>query len=52
MPNFDCLEKVLGIASPPHLVYDFSKKKRFSFDILLTDQIFVLKLFVSRVVTL
>ena len=26
MLNFDFLEKDLGIASPPHFVYDFSKK--------------------------
>ena len=24
--QFDFLEKVLGIASPPHFVYDFSRK--------------------------
>ena len=26
MPNFDFLEKGLGIVSPPHFVYDFSTK--------------------------
>ena len=26
MLNFDFLEKVLGIVSPPHFVYDFSRK--------------------------
>ena len=26
VPNFDFLEKGLGIASPPHFVYDFSRK--------------------------
>ena len=24
--NFDLLEKGLGLASPPHFVYDFSRK--------------------------
>ena len=26
MPNFEFLEKGLGIVSPTHFVYDFSKK--------------------------
>ena len=26
MPNFEYLEKGLGIVSPTHFVYDFSKK--------------------------
>ena len=26
MLNFDFLEEVLGIVSPPHFAYDFSKK--------------------------
>ena len=26
MRNFDFLEKGLGMVSPPHLVYDFSRK--------------------------
>ena len=26
MPNFDFLDKVLGIVSPAHFVYDFSPK--------------------------
>ena len=26
MLNFDALEKGLGIVSPPHFVYDFSRK--------------------------
>ena len=67
MLNFDCLEKGLGIVSPPHFVYDFSRKqeKFFSCYIPSTDQISlsdclyflrywaicILKLFVSQVVT-
>ena len=38
MPNFNFPEKGLGLVSPPHFVYDFSKKC-FSCYILLTDQI-------------
>ena len=37
MLNFDYLDKVLGIVSPAHFVYDFSTKC--SCYILLTDQI-------------
>ena len=36
IPNFDFLEKGLGIVSPSHFVYEFSKKC-FSCYILLTD---------------
>ena len=32
MFNFDFLEKRLGIVSPPHLVYDFSRKMFFMLD--------------------
>ena len=39
MLNFDFLEKGLGIVSPSHFAYDFSKKKKFSCYALLTDQI-------------
>ena len=39
MLNFDNLKKVLGIVSPSHFVYDFSKKICFSCYALLTDQI-------------
>ena len=37
MVNFDFLGKSLGIISPPHFVFDFSKKN-VSY-VLLTDQI-------------
>ena len=60
MLNFEFLEKGLGIVSPPHFVFDFSRK---IFPILLTDQIslpdylyflrywsvWVLQLFVNQV---
>ena len=36
--NIDFLEEGPGIVSPPHFVYDFSRKM-FSYYILLTDQI-------------
>ena len=36
--NFDFLEKALGTVSPPHFVYDFSRKC-FSCYILVTNQI-------------
>ena len=63
MLNFDFLEVDLGIVSPPHFGYDFSKKC-FSCYVLLTDQvslpdclyflrywsICVLQLFVKQVV--
>ena len=39
MRNFDFFEKGLGIASPSHFVYDFSKKQYFSSCVVLTDQI-------------
>ena len=65
MLDFNFSEKGLGLVSPPHFVYDFSKKKCFSSYILLTDQISlsdclyfsrywamcVLKLFVNQAVT-
>ena len=38
MLNFDFIEKGLRILSPPHFVYDFSRKC-FSSYIILTDQI-------------
>ena len=38
MLNFAFLEKSLGIVSPPHLVYDFSREIFLIF-ILLADQI-------------
>ena len=63
MPNFDILEKSLGIVSPPHIVYHFPRKL-FLMYILLTDQIslsdclylrywaiYVVQLFASQVVT-
>ena len=37
MPNFDFLEKDLGIVSPPHFVYDFQEKCLSSYN-LVTDQ--------------
>ena len=37
MLHFNFSEKGLGLVSPPHFVYDFSKKN-FSCYILLTDQ--------------
>ena len=37
MLNFNFPEKGLGLVSPPHFLYDFSKS--FSCYILLTDQI-------------
>ena len=63
MLNFDFLDKVLGIVSEAHFVYDFSTKM---FLVKLTDQISlsgclyflrywaicVLQLFVNQVVTL
>ena len=42
MLNFNFLERGLGLASPPHFVYDFSRKMfltLYSIYILLTDQI-------------
>ena len=36
--NFDFLEKILGLVSPPHFAYDFSRNI-FSCYILLTDHI-------------
>ena len=40
MLNFEFLEKGLGIVSPTHFLYDFSKEKKcFSVYILLTDKI-------------
>ena len=39
MPNFDFLERALGIVSPTHFVYDFSKKECFSCCMILTEQI-------------
>ena len=41
MLNFNFSEKGLGLVSPPHFVYDFSRKmsKCLSCYILLTDQI-------------
>ena len=64
MLNFDFLEKGLGITSPSHFVYDFSKNIYFSCYALLTDQmslpdyvsflrcwsIYVLQLFVNEIV--
>ena len=48
MLNFDFLENGLVRVSPPHFVYDFSKKC-FSSYILLTDQISLLDcLYFSR----
>ena len=38
MLKFDVLEKVLGIVSPPHFVYDFSREM-FLMLCLLADQI-------------
>ena len=63
MLNLDFLEKDLGIVSPPHFVYDFSRKKCLM--LYLTDPISlpnclcflryqvkcVLQLFVNQVVT-
>ena len=46
MFNFDILDKGLGIVSPAHFVYDFSKKKKCSSCyIVLTDQIHCLVVF-------
>ena len=39
MLDFHFLEKGVGIVSPLHFVYDFSKKKCYSCYILLADQI-------------
>ena len=39
MLNFEFLEKGLGIVSLTHFVYDLSKKKCFSCNTRLTDQI-------------
>ena len=40
MLNFDFLEKILEIVSPPYFVYDFSRKMLLMlYSILLTDQI-------------
>ena len=61
MFNFEFLEKDLGIVSPPHVVYNFSKKS-FLYYIALADQISlsdifrycaicVLQLFVNQAVT-
>ena len=36
MLNFDFLEKSLGIVSPPHFVYDFSRKMFHDIFCLLT----------------
>ena len=63
MLNFEFLEKGLPILSPPHFVYDYSRKG-FSCSILSTDHIlssdchyflrywaiYALQLFVSKVV--
>ena len=38
MLNFDFLKRGLGIVSPPHFVYNFSRKN-FSSYVLLTAQI-------------
>ena len=38
MLNFNFSEKVLGLVTPPHFAYDFSRKN-FSCFILLTDHI-------------
>ena len=65
MLKFDCLEKGLGIVSPPHFVYDFSRKIFIILYSFLTDQILwsdclyfmkywemcVLQLFFNQVVT-
>ena len=64
MLNFNFSEKGLGLVSPPHFVYDFSRKM-FPCYVLLTDQISlsdclyflrywaicVLQLFVNQAVT-
>ena len=64
MLNFSISEKGLGLVSPPHFVYDFSRKM-FLMLILLSDQIslsdllyfsrywtvYVLQLFVNHVLT-
>ena len=63
MLNFKFLQKGLRLVSPPHFLYDFSKKL-FSFYILPTDQvalshclnfsrywsIYVLELFANKIV--
>ena len=61
MINFNFSEKGLGLVSPSHFVYDFSRKM-YSFYILLTDQIslsncfrlweyWAIQLFVNQAVT-
>ena len=47
MLNFDFSEMGLGLVSPPHFAYDFSKKY-FSGYILLTDQFHCLIAFTFR----
>ena len=44
MFNFNILDKGLGMVSPAHFVYDFSKKKCSCY-IVLTDQIHSLVVF-------
>ena len=39
MLNFNFSENSLGLVSPSHFVYDFSRKMFFIYYILLTDQI-------------
>ena len=59
MLNFDVLGKGLGIVSPPHFVYDFSRKmflmlysiNRPNFIVLMPLLIGVLQLYVSQVRT-
>ena len=65
MLKFDCLENGLGIVSPPHFVYDFSRKIFIILYSFLNDQILwsdclyfmkywemcVLQLFVNQFVT-
>ena len=47
MLNFNFLRKGRGIVSPPHFVYDFSKKDVSHF-ILLTDQVRLSDAFTSQ----
>ena len=39
MLNFNFSDKSLGLVSPSHFVYDFSKKMFLMFHVLLADQI-------------
>ena len=48
MLNFDFLEKGLGIVSPPHLLYDFSRKMYLKLYSILS--ILYIILFVNQVV--